>query len=193
MKTYVDKYFSRDFFKTTDLQQVGVYYNVPVENIKKDKLGEVDYDEDVSCIMLDANTIYNSDEYVESYDGIDYDYTDEYEIDDVLSCLMDVKKYDRFLVVAFNCTWSGASGYSIKDNYIDCFVRNYDSTMYVVGSSKSGKYLEVRESHHDVPCGRKTIIVGLTDKEYEKLENKDVDYVINYGKNCLDKIIKLEV
>lgn len=192
MKTYVDKYFSRDFFKTTDLQQVGVYYNVPVENIKKDKLGEFDYDEDVSCIMLDANTIYNSDEYVESYDGIDYDYTDEYEIDDVLSCLMDVKKYNRFLVVAFNCTWSGASGYSIKDNYIDCFVRNYDSTMYVVGSSKSGKYLEVRESHHDVPCGHKTIIVGLTDKEYEKLENKDVDYVINYGKDCLNKIIKLE-
>lgn len=193
MKTYVDKYFSRDFFKTTDLQQVGVYYNVPVENIKKDKLGEFDYDEDVSCIMLDANTIYNSDEYVESYDGIDYGYTDEYEIDDVLSCLMDVKKYNRFLVVAFNCTWSGASGYSIKDNYIDCFVRNYDSTMYVVGSSKNGKYLEARESHHDVPCGHKTIIVGLTDKEYEKLENKDVDYVINYGKNCLDKIIKLEV
>jgi hypothetical protein len=190
MKTYVDRFFSRDFLKNTDLQQVGVYYDVPIENIKKEKLGEFDYDDDTSYILLDANTIYNGD-YVDDFDGVEYSYTDDIEIDDTFSYLMN-KKYNKYLVVAFNCTWSGASGYSLKEDYIDCFVRNYDSTMYVTGSSKNGKYLKLRESHHDVPCGHTTIVVGLTDKEYEKLEDKDVDYIINYGKDCLNKVVELE-
>lgn len=190
MKTYVDRFFSRDFLKNTDLQQVGVYYDVPIENIKKEKLGEFDYDDDTSYILLDANTIYNGD-YVDDFDGVEYNYTDDIEIDDTFSYLMN-KRYNKFLVVAFNCTWNGASGYSLKEDYIDCFVRNYDSTMYVVGSSKNGKYLKLRESHHDVPCGHTTIVVGLTDKEYEKLEDKDVDYIINYGKDCLNKVIGIE-
>jgi hypothetical protein len=190
MKTYVDRFFSRDFLKNTDLQQVGVYYDVPIENIKKEKLGEFDYDDDTSYILLDANTIYNGD-YVDDFDGVEYSYTDDIEIDDTFSYLMN-KKYNKYLVVAFNCTWSGASGYSLKEDYIDCFVRNYDSTMYVTGSSKNGKYLKLRESHHDVPCGHTTIVVGLTDKEYKKLEDKDVDYIINYGKDCLNKVVELE-
>lgn len=190
MKTYVDRFFSRDFLKNTDLQQVGVYYDVPIENIKKEKLGEFDYDDDTSYILLDANTIYNGD-YVDDFDGVEYSYTDDIEIDDTFSYLMN-KRYNKYLVVAFNCTWSGASGYSLKEDYIDCFVRNYDSTMYVTGSSKNGKYLKLRESHHDVPCGHTTIVVGLTDKEYEKLEDKDVDYIINYGKDCLNKVIGIE-
>ena len=192
MKTYIDRFFSRDFFKNTDLQQVGVYYDVPVENIKKEKLNEFDYDEDMNYVLLDSNTIYNCDDYVEDYDGIEYSYTDEIEIDDTFSYLMDSKKYNKYLVVAFNCTWNGASGYSFKDNYIDCFVRDYDSTMYVTGSSKNGKYLRLRESHHDVPCGHNTIVIGLTDNEYNKLEGKDVDYIINYGKECLNKTVGLE-
>lgn len=190
MKTYVDRFFSRDFLKNTDLQKVGVYYDVPIKNIKEEKLGEFDYDDDTSYILLDANTIYNGD-YVNDFDGVEYSYTDDIEIDDTFSYLMN-KKYNKYLVVAFNCTWSGASGYSLKEDYIDCFVRNYDSTMYVTGSSKNGKYLKLRESHHDVPCGHTTIVVGLTDKEYEKLEDKDVDYIINYGKDCLNKVIGIE-
>lgn len=193
MKTYIDKYFSRDFLKNTDLQKVGVYYYVPVENVKKEKLDELDdWDyEGKNYVSLDYNTIYNCDDFVNDYNGIEYDYTDEVEMYDVYNYLMS-QKYNKYLVVAFNCTWSGASGYSFKDDYVDCFIRDYDSTMYVTGSCKSGKYLKLRESHHDVPCGHTTIVIGLTDNEYKRLENKDVDYIINYGKECLNKIIELE-
>lgn len=191
-KTYIDKFFSREYLTKMDIQKYGVYYNVPIENIKKDKLDELYIEEDDETALLDGNSIYDFD-YLDSYDDIEYEYTDESDIEYFLSELMDSKKYSRFLVVAFNCTWNGASGYSFKDDYIDCFVRSYDSTMYVTGSSRSGKYLELRESHHDVPMGHTTIVIGLTDSEYEKLENKDVEYIINYGKECLNKIIDLEV
>lgn len=191
-KTYIDKFFSREYLTKMDIQKYGVYYNVPIENIKKEKLDELYIEEDDETALLDGNSIYDFD-YLDSYDDIEYEYTDESDIEYFLSELMDSKKYSRFLVVAFNCTWNGASGYSFKDDYIDCFVRNYDSTMYITGSSRSGKYLELRESHHDVPMGHTTIVIGLTDSEYEKLENKDVEYIINYGKECLNKIIDLEV
>lgn len=190
MKTYVDNYFSRGFFKHQDLQKIGVYYNVPIKNIKEDKINEFEYDEDTDYILLDANSL---DEYLDSYDDVSYEYTDEDECFGVSYDLMNYKKYNHFLVVAFNSTWNGASGYKLCDNYIDCFYRSYDCCMYVVGSSKSGKYLELRESHHDVPCGHTTIIIGLTDKEYEKIENESVENVIDYGKDCLNnKIIRLE-
>ena len=154
MKTYIDKNFKREYLKGVDLQQVGVYYNVPIRDIFKEKRAEFDYEDlENDTILLDRYSI-DSGEYVENYDNIEYDYTDEVEIDD----------------------------------YMECFYRDYDNTMYVKGSSRSGKYLKLREYHHDKPMGHDSIIIGLTDREYEKLDNMNIDEIIDFGAESLFKV-----
>lgn len=102
------------------------------------------------------------------------DVTEEYgayAVSDFLeSC---IKPYNHYLVFAFECKWNGASGYSFKDNLFDCVVRSYDCGQYVWAISERNKAMLLEEFHHDKPDGHMTVIIGLTDKEYETLINKD--------------------
>ena len=53
-----------------------------------------------------------------------------------------------------------------------------------------GKILKIREYSHDVPTGHDTIIIGLTDTEYEKLVYSNFESVIKFAqeksKNVID-------
>ena len=188
MKTYIDRNFDRNYLKRVDLQQVGAYYNVPIKDIFEEKRAEFDYEDlENDSVLLDRYSI-DSGEYVENYDNIEYEYTDEVEIDDYFKCLMNYKNYNHYLVVLFNSRWTGASGYKIFDDYMECFYRDYDNTMYVKGSSRSGKYLKLREYHHDKPMGHDSIIIGLTDKEYDKLYNMNIEEIIGFGAESLGKV-----
>ncbi len=189
MKSYAEKNFSKDYLEKVDIQNVGVYYDVPIENIAENKLGEFDIDEEQTSILLDHHSIYNSDEYVIDTSDISYEYTDEYEIDDFISGLMNYKAYDHYLVVLFGAKWNGASGYKIFNSYKECFCRDYDVSMYYKGSSSKGKVLSLKEYHHDCPMGHTSVIVGLTENEYQKLLYKDIDDIIQFGEKCADKCI----
>ena len=190
MKTYVEKNFGKDYLKQMNIQEVGVYYDVPIKDIYEDKRDEFDYEDLDDSVLLDKISI-DSGCYVENFDNIEYDYTDEIEIEDTIMQLMNYKKYNHYLVVLFNSRWTSASGYKIFDNYKECFYRDYDVNMYVKGSSRSGKYLKLREYHHDVPMGHDSIIIGLTDREYEKLDNMNIDEIIDFGAESLEKIKEL--
>ena len=190
MKTYIEKNFDINYLKNIDLQQVGVYYNVPIKDIFEDK--RVEFEDEIEdfendTILLNKYSI-DSGEYVENYGNISYDYTDEDEIEDTFKQLMNYKQYNHYLVVLFNSTWTNASGYKFFDDYMECFYRDYDSIMYIFGSSRNGKYLELFEYHHDKPMGHSSIIIGLTDTEYEKLSKKGIDEIIDFGEKSLRKV-----
>lgn len=191
MKTYVEKNFGKDYLKQMNIQEVGVYYNVPIKDIYEDKRNEFDYEDLNDNVLLDKISI-DSGYYVENFDDIEYDYTDEVEIEETIMQLMNYNKYNHYLVVLFNSTWNNASGYKFFDKYDECFYRDYDNSMYVIGSSRSGKYLELREYHHDKPMGHNSIIIGLTDTEFEKLDRKGIQEIIDFGTECLGKIDRIE-
>lgn len=191
MKTYVEKNFGKDYLKQMNIQEVGVYYNVPIKDIYENKRNEFDYEDLNDSVLLDKISI-DSGYYVENFDNIEYDYTDEVEIEDTIMQLMNYNKYNHYLVVLFNSTWNNASGYKFFDKYDECFYRDYDNSMYVIGSSRSGKYLELREYHHDKPMGHNSIIIGLTDTEFEKLDRKGIQEIIDFGTECLGKIDRIE-
>lgn len=191
MKTYVEKNFGKDYLKQMNIQEVGVYYNVPIKDIYEDKRNEFDYEDLNDSVLLDKISI-DSGYYVENFDNIEYDYTDEVEIEETIMQLMNYNKYNHYLVVLFNSTWNNASGYKFFDKYDECFYRDYDNSMYVIGSSRSGKYLELREYHHDKPMGHNSIIIGLTDTEFEKLDRKGIQEIIDFGTECLGKIDRIE-
>lgn len=80
-----------------------------------------------------------------------------------------LKDAERYLVFAKNCTWNGGSGYNIVGEKEDALYRSYDSSIYPQKGSRGGKVLVCREYHHDVPTGHPTIVIALTDREYESV------------------------
>lgn len=130
---------------------------------------------------LNKVNIWKIDDITEEYGA--------YAVSDFLeNCL---KTYEHYLVFAFNCTWNGGSGYAFKDNLFDCVVRNYDVSQFVRAISKHNKSMLLREFHHDVAYGHNSVIIGLTDKEYETLENADFSEIENFAKKYLDTLLTL--
>ena len=101
-----------------------------------------------------------------------------------------LKEYDHYLVVAYSSNWRGQPGYRFTDNMIDTVYRNYDVTQNIIGGTNSRKSLLIMEYHHDVPMGHETIIIGLTDKEYEKLDYSSFEDIIDFADTKRDKIIR---
>ena len=83
-----------------------------------------------------------------------------------------LKESKHYLVFAYNCRWNGASGYKFATDYTDCVYRSYDTTLIPVNRSRGKKVLVCTEYSHDVPLGATTLIVALTDKEYDLLRNR---------------------
>jgi hypothetical protein len=117
---------------------------------------------------------------------------DEYRPYAVIEFLENcLKTYEHYLVFAFNCTWNGASGYTFEDDLLECIVRDYDVSQFVQAISKHNKSMLIKEFHHDKPFGHNTIIIGLTDKEYETLVNKDFSEIEKFANKYLDTLLTL--
>lgn len=101
-----------------------------------------------------------------------------------------LKEYDHYLVVAYNSNWRGQTGFRFTDNIIDTVYRKYDVTQNIIGGTNSRKSLLIMEYHHDVPMGHETIIVGLTEKEYEKLDYSSFEDIIDFADTKKDKVIR---
>lgn len=110
------------------------------------------------------------------------DVTEEYGAYAVSDFLENcIKTYDNYLVFAFDCTWNGSNGYTFKQDIFDCVVRSYDCSQYVWAISKNNKAILLKEFHHDKPYGHSTVVIGLTDKEYEALVNKDFSEIEKFA------------
>lgn len=121
--------------------------------------------------------------------GSEYDY--EFSEDEFLDFMEQfLKEYDHYLVVAYSSNWRGQTGYKFTDNIIDTVYRKYDVTQNIIGGTNSRKSLLIKEYHHDVPMGHETIIIGLTEKEYEKLDYSSVEDIIKFADTKRDKIIR---
>ena len=92
-----------------------------------------------------------------------------------------LKKANKYLVFASGCRWNGASGYKFADDYFGTISRSYDVSIYPESYSKGKKTLVCREYSHDVPMGSTTIIVALTDKEYERLSHSSFSDVEQFA------------
>lgn len=182
MKTYAEKYHKRERFKDVNLQDIGVIVWTPFSNIKEEWREEL-----CNLVWCDDIEYYddNEDEYVDIYlndlgnyciDTTNYQYCmgsdfDEWLFKDYIKSL--IKDYNHYLVCAYHSNWLGQTGYKIADEIEDCFYRGYACSQYVSGSSKGGKSLLITEYSHDVPMGHSTVIIGLTDKEFEKIDYED--------------------
>ena len=127
--------------------------------------------ESISGWNLEDYVVWNSAEF------------DELECQDLLESLIGI--HPHYLVFASGCRWNDASGYTFCDNIVDTIRRNYDVAI-CYRKHIDGKALICDESSHDVPTGSTTVIVGLTDKEYKKLENAEFSEIQAFAEKFTD-------
>ena len=92
-----------------------------------------------------------------------------------------IKDADHYLCFARGCRWNGASGYKLAKSFEDALSRDYDISLTISRISKGKKALSLVESSHDVPTGSTTVIVALTEKEYNRLQNASFDSVEKFA------------
>ena len=153
------------------------------------KLFEIDSkkaEEILSDYGLDADTHYfdvlgtDLDDFpteVIDYSSAEFD---NYELEDLLNSYLG--NHPHYLVFASGCRWNGASGYKFCENITDTVARNYDVTLDLQ-ESVSDRAIKCRESSHDVPMGSTTIIVGISEDEYDDLSEKEFKDVEDFAMN----------
>ena len=80
-------------------------------------------------------------------------------------------KSNHYLTYVQNCIWDGAPGYRVTKNVQDAFMRDYDVSMRSFSSDDKGKWVKFNEYSHDMPNGTQTIVISLTDDEYDKIKH----------------------
>ena len=197
MKPYALKNFSKEYLKDENIQDVGVNVWTNCSNIKKEywsdfeinEDGYTEYGDDFVNVWLDeVDTVCIDPCEIEYCMGSDFD---EWMFNDFITQLM--KSFDGYLVCAYGSDWRGRTGYKIVDDIKDAFYRSYDVSQYYRGGSSGGKSICITEYHHDCPMGHSTMIIGLTEKEYEKLSHWDCDFetVIKFADKHSDSIIEI--
>ena len=114
-------------------------------------------------------------------DAIDWD---SYEVDtDMLEGELEyfVGNHPQYLVIANNCRWNSETGYMFTDNLVKTVSRDYDITLTITEDGQDA--IKCRESSHDAPTGHTTYIVGLSNEEYEKLEEAELNELIKFAES----------
>ena len=124
-------------------------------------------------------TLHDIDRYGIDSNAVDWD-SGEF-IEEELEWLLEsyLNSHPHYLVFASGCRWNGASGYTFCENITDTVKRRYEISLVLEEQGESS--IKCIESSHDVPTGSTTIIVGLTEEEYERLEDADFSEVEKFA------------
>ena len=124
-------------------------------------------------------TLHDIDRYGIDSSAVNWD-SGEF-MEDELEWLLEsyLNSHPHYLVFASGCRWNGASGYTFCENITDTVKRRYEISLVLEEQGESS--IKCIESSHDVPTGSTTIIVGLTEEEYERLEDADFSEVEKFA------------
>ena len=158
------------------------YYKIYISRVNNPQIVEylqdaLSFGEDI--VTTSGNEIsyicerFNDNKWIDEAVDFSSAETDLAELEDWLTSHLGNRSH--YLVFAKSCTWRGASGFKFCDNVNDTLFRNYDATFIFKKDIKNG--IEILESSHDVPTGSPTYIFGLTNKEFDKLEDAEFDTI----------------
>lgn len=173
-------------FKEAELQEAGTVFVVETHDLDEEAIANL-----IACGYTDVtpgetgviwtDILTMSEAGIETYDAESAEYDDE-QANDILSQF--IRPSSHYLVYAAGCRWNGADGYKLVHDMAGLVRRSYDATISPVAASKNGKVLICRESSHDVPMGSTTIMVALTDREYDRFKEADFASVRKWAEKC---------
>lgn len=171
-------------YEKMDIIEACTYYSfkddLTPEAIQEIKDAGCDWDED-GYNSVDGDTVSknNLEDYIE-YESAEFD---DLECTDLLESW--IGNHSHYLVFANGCRYNGASGYTVCNKILDVLRRPYEAT-FIYKNHIEGRALICSESSHDVPMGSTTVIIGLTDEEYDKIE---YDFDFNEVKEFVEGVI----
>ena len=171
--------------KNINFQEIGNIYETHAENIKPELrnnyfIDEELLEENITELTTDLDDIIDQDDY----NCCDFD--KEY-VQDIIDHIIVTNNH--YLVVAYGYNWLKQDGIKFVNNNYDIFFdRNYDVSQTLQGATKGHKAILFTEYHHDNPTGAEMLAVSLTDKEYETLQNKNIDDIISWASQYKEKI-----
>lgn len=150
------------------------FYEVDLTKLNSEQLRNFVGDSlDEGRLILSLEAIKNADIPEEV---IDWE-SGEFDQEELNYILTDkIGRLPHYLVVACGCRWDGASGYMFTDEITKTCERSYDISLDLVEEGRNA--IKCREYSHDVPMGGTTYIIGLTEEEFELLEEKELDNLI---------------
>ncbi len=179
-------------FGQYNLAEAGNYYSFEAEDLSEEVREKLsDYIDDwEGRVAITAWQLCDAD--VESYELPDANcWWENDEAAETLSCF--IKEAPHYLVFACNCRWDGTSGYKFVHDVGGLISRGYDVSIYPRTGSAGGKVLICTESSHDVPTGATTIMIALTENEYERLSGSCFMAVRDFAIRHLHQTEKKEV
>lgn len=157
-------------------------YDVNLLNVSNEiiaelvKAGVIEHEDTYVCMTKSL-----IDKFDISSDAIDFD---SYDVDqDMLESELEhfLGNYPHYIVIATHCKWNGASGWMFTDSLIKTVSRNYDISLIIEENGHDA--IKCKESSHDVPMGSTTYIVGLSNDDFDKLEDAELDELIKYAES----------
>jgi len=166
------------------------FYGVCVDEIKEDVRermeadGLCDFDDDVIMISRADIDYYDIDINAIRWGECFFD-------DDMLNEILQdcIGNYPHYLVFAENCTWDGRSGYRFFKDVTETLARSYEINFCIDYTNSKDVIIGI-ESSHDCPMGHYTYIIGLTEKQYEKLYYSNFEKISNFIDQKVKKIKK---
>jgi len=151
-----------------------IFYEVDQTKLNSEQLRNFVGDSlDEGSLILSLEEIKNADIPEEAIDWESGGF-DREELNYILTD--KIGRLPHYLVIACGCRWNGASGYMFTDEITKTCERSYDISLDLLEEGRNA--IKCRESSHDVPMGGTTYIIGLTEEEFELLEDKELDKLI---------------
>ena len=171
----------KEYYKDKDILKMRYEYPVDPRACDEETLAKIreTYDIDEDCmLMMTGQDIEDLDV---PYDAVDWSWGEEIEgFDEEI-----IKPANHYLVFAQGVRWNGASGYTFAKTFGDALYRDYDHTMYIKNISKHKKAILFREHSHDVPMGNPTVVIALTDREYDSLKDREFSRVEEFAQQYM--------
>lgn len=100
-----------------------------------------------------------------------------------------VKPHEQYLVFALGYGWRRRNAYRFKNSIEDALSVDYDNEFYIEGTTRGEKSILLKEYSHDNPMGCHWLVVGLTDREYDRLSNSEFAIIEKFAKEQMKKIV----
>ena len=173
----------------SNIHDYGVYYRGPIGAIKEEYQNDFRLDFDLEEDDTESIVVADYDCF-DDFSEVEYDYTDHIMWKDLKNEIFK-NKYDHYLEYTTCGNWQRQAGYRFR-TLTNALEYSDECTMHYLSRSTSYKYFNFFRSSHDVPTGANHYYIGLTDREYNQLDNADFDTVIKWVEEKLDSVKWIE-
>ena len=166
------------------IHDYGIFYNGPIGAVKREYQANFRADYGLAEDDMETRIVADLDVFEDERD-VEYDHTDSYMWEDLKKDIFH-KPYSHYLEYSTCVNWQNHEGYRFR-TFQNALEYSYECSMDYLARSKNFRYHQFSMSSHDV-FGASHYYIGLTDKEYDWLENQELQTVLQWAKERIETV-----